>query len=365
MDSFGLIFRFTTFGESHGKAIGCIVDGVPAGVKIDLDFIQRELDRRRPGKSNLETARKESDKVEILSGVFEGVSTGTPIAMVIYNSNQKSKDYENVKSIFRPGHADFTYWHKYGVRDYRGGGRSSARETASRVAAGAIAKLILRELGISVEAGVFSVAGIEAKEIDFEYAKRSPLNALDKEVEPLQKEAILAAKKDGDSVGGVVLTRVKNAPVGLGEPIYYKLDAVLAEAMMSINAAKAVEIGNGVESTKIRGSKNNDQISPDGFLSNNSGGILGGISNGEEIVIKTHFKPTPSIFKEQNSININYEAVKYKLQGRHDPCVAIRGAIVTEAMAAAVVADMLLLNMTSKIDYLRRVYKEERNGKKE
>jgi len=360
MDSFGYLFRFTTFGESHGKAIGAVVDGVPAGLKIDLDFIQSELDRRKPGKSKLETARKEDDKVEILSGVFEGVSTGTPIAMVIFNSNQKSKDYESVKDIFRPSHADFTYWHKYGIRDYRGGGRSSARETASRVAVGAIAKLILRELGIEVESGIYSIAGIEAKEIDFDYARKSELNALDKEVEKLQKEAILDAKKDGDSVGGVVLTRVKNTPVGLGEPIYYKLDAILAEAMMSINASKAVEIGNGVESTKIRGSKNNDPISPDGFLSNNSGGILGGISNGDEIIIKTHFKPTPSIFIEQDSININAEAVKYKLQGRHDPCVAIRGSIVTEAMASIVIADMLLLNMGSKMDYLKRVYKESK-----
>jgi len=356
MDSFGQLFRFTTFGESHGKAIGCVVDGVPAGLKIDLDFIQAELSRRRPGKSNLETARKEADEVEILSGVFEGVSTGTPIAMVIFNSNQKSRDYDNVKNIFRPAHADFTYWYKYGIRDYRGGGRSSARETASRVAAGALAKLILKELGIKVEAGLYAVADIKTQEYDFEYAKSSKLNAINKSVEPLFEEEILKAKKEHDSVGGSVITKISNAPVGLGEPIYYKLDAILAEAMMSINAVKAVEIGNGIKSTQIRGSQNNDQISPDGFLSNNSGGILGGISNGEDIIIKTHFKPTPSIFIEQNSVDINNNSVKYKLQGRHDPCVAVRGSIVCEAMSAVVIADMLLLNMASKMDNLKRIY---------
>jgi chorismate synthase len=367
MDSFGVLFKFTTFGESHGKAIGCIVDGVPAGLKIDLDFIQAQMDRRRPGKSNLETARKELDKVEILSGVFEGVSTGTPIAMIIFNSDQKSKDYSNIKDLFRPAHADFTYWHKYGIRDYRGGGRSSARETASRVAAGAIAKLILKELGIGVDSGIFAIDKIEAKTLDFEYAKVSKLNALDKEVELLQEKVILEAKKEHDSVGGVVLTKISNPPIGLGEPIYYKLDAILAEAMMSINAVKAVEIGNGIQSSKLRGSQNNDQISPDGFLSNNSGGILGGISNGDDIIIKSYFKPTPSIFIEQDTIDINNNSVKYKLQGRHDPCVAIRGAVVCEAMAAIVIADMLLLNMGSKMDYLKKIYgmKEKSDGKEE
>ena len=358
MNSFGHRFRFTTFGESHGKAIGCIVDGVPAGLDIDIDFIQSELDRRRPGQNTLVTGRKEADRVEILSGVFEGKSTGTPIAMVIFNGDQKSRDYDNVKDIFRPGHADFTYWNKYGIRDYRGGGRSSARETASRVAAGAIAKLMLKEIGIKVEAGIFEIDSIrgEKSRFDFEYARQSELNALDSEVEEKQKEAVVRAKEAHDSVGGAVLCRATGVPMGLGEPIYYKLDAVLADAMMSINAAKAVEIGDGIESCRAKGSQNNDGITPDGFLSNHSGGILGGISNGDTIVVKTYFKPTPSIFKEQESINIYGESIKYKLKGRHDPCVAIRGSIVCESMMALVLADMVLLNMGSRMEHLKRVY---------
>ncbi len=356
MNSFGRRLIMTTFGESHGKAIGCVLDGVPAGLKIDTEFIQEELDRRRPGKSEMETGRKEPDRVEILSGTLESISTGTPIAMIIYNTNQKSGDYENVKSLFRPGHADYTYWHKYGLRDYRGGGRSSARETAARVAAGAIAKSILRETGITVEAGIYEIDGIEARETDFEYAKKSVINALDKNIEELQKEAVLKAKKAHDSVGGVVLCRASGVPAGLGEPLYYKLDAILAEAMMGINAAKAVEIGDGVKSSRLKGSENNDQITPDGFMSNHSGGILGGIGNGDEILLKTHFKPTPSIFKEQSSVTDSGEAVRYRLQGRHDPCVAIRGTIVCEAMMALVLADMMLLNMGSRVEHLSKIY---------
>jgi len=356
MNSFGKRLVLTTFGESHGRAIGCILDGVPAGLEIDEEFIQSELDRRKPGKNELTTARKEADRVEILSGVFEGKSTGTPIAMVIFNSDQKSRDYSNIKDIFRPGHADFTYWHKFGIRDYRGGGRSSARETASRVASGAIAKLILKSLGISVEAGVSEIAGIEAKNFDFEYARKSPLYALDKDVEEAQKEAILKAKSEHDSVGGAVVTRAKGVPIGLGEPIYYKLDAILADAMMSINATKAVEIGAGIKSARLRGSQNNDAILPDGFATNSSGGILGGISNGDEIYITTYFKPTPSIFKEQTTIDKDRNVVKFSLKGRHDPCVAIRGVVVCEAMTALVLADMLLLNMGKKMEHLKKIY---------
>jgi len=358
MNSFGLRFRFTTFGESHGKAIGCVVDGVPAGLKIDEDFIQSELNRRRPGQSHLTTARSESDKVEILSGVFEGKSTGTPIAMVIFNKDQKSRDYSNIKDIFRPGHADFTYWHKYGIRDYRGGGRSSARETAARVAAGAIAKLILKEIGVEVKGAIIEVGGIESKSIDFEYAKESIINSGDREVEPKQIEAIESAKKNHDSIGGAVLVKAFNVPIGLGEPIYYKLDSKLADAFMSINAVKAVEIGDGIKSSRSFGSQNNDAITKNGFASNHSGGILGGISNGDEVVAKVWFKPTPSIFKEQTSLNINGEEIKYKLKGRHDPCVAIRAVVICEAMMASVLADMALLNMSSKIDYLRRIYNQ-------
>ncbi|WP_200763142.1 chorismate synthase [Nitrosophilus alvini] len=356
MNSFGKRFVFTTFGESHGKAIGCVIDGVPAGLEIDEEFIQKELDKRKPGQNVFSTARKEADKVEILSGVFEGKSTGTPIAMVIYNKDQKSRDYSNIKDIFRPGHADFTYWYKYGIRDYRGGGRSSARETAARVAAGAVAKLMLKELGIEVEGGVCEIAGIISRKKDFEYAKKSEIFALDPDVEEAQKEAVLEAKNEHDSVGGAVCIRINNAPIGLGEPIYYKLDAVLADAMMSINAAKAVEIGRGIESARIKGSENNDQISKDGFLSNNAGGILGGISNGDTIELKVYFKPTPSIFKPQKTIDIYGKEVICELKGRHDPCVAIRGVAVAEAMAALVIADMLLLNMGRRMDGIRKYY---------
>ncbi len=357
MNTFGKKLTLTTFGESHGKALGCILDGVPAGLLIDETFIQFELDRRKPGKSKLETGRKEDDKFEILSGTFEGLSTGTPIAMVIFNTNQKSKDYENVKDLFRPGHADFTYFHKYGSRDYRGGGRSSARETAARVAGAAIAKLMLKELGISIQSGLCEVDGIKGETQDFEYAKTSKMYALDPNVEAVQVAAILKAKDNHDSVGGVVLTTATGVPVGLGEPLYYKLDAILAEAMMGINAAKAVEIGDGVVSAQLKGSQNNDEITSNGFSSNHSGGMLGGISNGDTIIVKTHFKPTPSIFKEQQTVTTQNAEVKCKLKGRHDPCVAIRGSVVCEAMMALTLADMTLLNMGKKMSHLINIYK--------
>ena len=356
MNSFGMKLKFSTFGESHGKALGCLLDGLPAGLEIDEEYIQSELDRRKPGKSEFETARKEADKVEILSGVFEGKSTGTPIAMIIYNTNQKSKDYTNIKDVFRPGHADFTYFHKYGIRDYRGGGRSSARETAARVAAGAIAKLMLKKLDITVLSGISEVAGIKSENFDYESAKSSIIYALDAQKEEAQKEAILKAKNEHDSVGGVSRVLIKGAPIGLGQPLYYKLDGVLAEAMMGLNAVKAVEIGDGVLSSKVHGSDNNDAIRANGFESNHSGGILGGISNGEDIVLNVYFKPTPSIFKKQHTITTKNEEVDFALKGRHDPCVAIRGTVVCESMAALVIADMLLLNMGSRMDGVIKYY---------
>ncbi len=356
MNSFGERFKFTTFGESHGIALGCIVDGVPAGIKIDEEFIQSEMDRRKPGKTKYETQRKESDTIQILSGVFEGKSTGTPIAMILYNENQKSKDYSNVKDLFRPGHADFTYFHKYGIRDYRGGGRSSARETAARVAAGAIAKLILKELHISVESGICEIGGLKSESLDFDYAKQSEIFALDKNIEQEQKDIIKNALNSHDSVGGVAIVKVTGVPAGLGEPMYHKLDGQIASAMMGLNAVKAVEIGDGVEASKSKGSLNNDQITSSGFTTNHSGGILGGISNGDEIITKIYFKPTPSIFCEQKTVDINNEDKIYNLKGRHDPCVALRGSIVCESMMSAIIVDMLLLNMNSKIDYLKSVY---------
>ena len=357
MNSFGMKLRFSTFGESHGTAIGSVLDGVPAGLRIDESYIQSELDRRKPGKSEFETARKEADKVEILSGVFEGLSTGTPIAMIIYNTNQKSRDYTNIKDVFRPGHADFTYFHKYGLRDYRGGGRSSARETAARVAAGAIAKLMLKELNIEVMSGISEIAGIKSEVFDYNKAKESIIYALDSNKEEEQKEAILKAKNDHDSVGGVSRVLVKGVPIGLGQPLYYKLDGVLADAMMGLNAVKAVEIGDGVLSSRVLGSQNNDEIRSRGFESNHSGGILGGISNGDDIVLNVYFKPTPSIFKEQHTVTTENEEVDFSLKGRHDPCVAIRGTVVCESMAALVIADMLLLNMGSNMKGVLQYYK--------
>ncbi|NCB10492.1 MAG: chorismate synthase [Erysipelotrichia bacterium] len=359
MNSFGHRFRFTTFGESHGKALGCIVDGVPAGIKIDEEFIQNEMNRRKPGSNKYATARKEGDVVEILSGVFEGYTTGTSISMIIFNENQKSSDYSNVKDLFRPGHADFTYFNKYGIRDYRGGGRSSARETAARVAAGAIAKLLLKELNIDVKSGICEIDGIKAENFDFENVSKSEIFALDTNVEQAQKDAILEAKNSHNSVGGVALINVKNVPIGLGEPLYFKLDSQIANAMMGINAVKAVEIGDGILASRVKGYDNNDQIRKNGFKTNHSGGILGGISNGDDINVKVYFKATPSIFIEQETIDINNNEVDCKLKGRHDPCVAVRGSVVAESMMALVLADMVLLNMSSKIENVKKVYTKQ------
>ena len=357
MNSFGLKFRVTTFGESHGKAIGCIIDGVPAGLKIDLDLLQNELNRRKGGKNLYSTQRKEADSAEILSGVFEGISTGAPIALIVANQNTKSSDYENVKDIFRPSHADFTYFHKYGLRDYRGGGRSSARESVARVAAGAFAKMILREFGIVIRSGILGIGGILAKNISFENTLKSEIFSLDAEVENAQKEAIKNARESQNSIGGVALVSAQNVPVGLGEPLYHKLDSAIGAVMMGLNGVKAVEIGSGAESSALLGSENNDAIDAKGFVSNHSGGILGGISNGDEIVVKVHFKPTPSIFRPQKTIDKNGREVELNLKGRHDPCIAIRGSVVAESLLALVLADMLLLNASSKMENLCAIYK--------
>jgi len=357
MNTFGERFRFTTFGESHGKALGCIVDGVPAGIKIDESFIQEEMDRRKPG-GKYATSRKESDTIEILSGVFEGVTTGTSISMVLFNENQKSRDYDNVKDLFRPGHADFTYFAKYSLRDYRGGGRSSARETSARVAAGAIAKLVLKELNIEVQSGICAINGItiEDKDFDFNASSNSEVYSLNKNFDEKFKDEILKAKNSHDSIGGIVAIKASNVPAGLGEPIYHKLDAQLANAMMSINAVKALEIGDGIKSVVLNGSQNNDQLTKNGFKTNHSGGILGGISNGDDINMKVYFKPTPSIFLSQDTTDINNNELKCELKGRHDPCVATRGSVVAESMMALVLVDMLLLNLSSQISNIKKVY---------
>lgn len=356
MNSFGRRLIMTTFGESHGKAIGCILDGVPAGLVIDETYIQAQLDRRRPGRNEFDTARKEGDKVEILSGVFEGRATGTPIAMVIYNTDQKSGDYDNVKNLFRPGHADFTYFHKYGFRDYRGGGRSSARETAARVAAGAVAKLMLQELGISVHSGICQIGDLATTTYNFDHVRQSPIYAIDPACDMRWQEMIKEAKNSHDSIGGVAYVCIKGAPAGLGEPLYYKLDALLADAMMGINGVKGIEIGEGMGAATRHGSTNNDTLSHQGFATNHAGGTLGGISSGQDITLKVAFKPTPSIFISQPTLTTDGQEITASLKGRHDPCIAVRGSVVAEAMGALVIADMLLLNMGRKMDDLKKVY---------
>ena len=361
MNTFGTRLKFTSFGESHGMAIGCVIDGMPAGVKFDEEFLQKELDKRKPGKNAFSTPRKESDRAQILSGVFEGFTTAAPIAIVIFNENAHSKDYENIKDLFRPAHADFTYFHKFGIRDYRGGGRSSARESAARVAAGAVAAMLLKEFEIEVQSGIFSVGAINSKldsaEFDFDFAQKSEIFCLDPKLEEEFKQEILKAKKAKDSVGAGVYTRVKNAFAGLGEVLYDKLDSKLAHALMGINAVKAVEIGSGIKSSQMKGSQNNDLMKDNVFLSNHSGGILGGISNGNLIETKTYFKPTPSIFLAQQTQNIAGENVLCELKGRHDPCVGVRGSVVATAMVRLVIADSLLLNASSKLEYLKKIYK--------
>ena len=458
MNIFGRKLTLTTFGESHTAAIGGVLDGFPAGVRIDLNFIQSELDKRKPGGSKFATARSEGDRVEILSGVFDGLSTGTPIGFIIRNENQKSGDYENLRELFRPGHADYAYYRKFGIRDHRGGGRSSARETAVRVAGGAIAQILLGEFGISVQSGVASVGEISCGErLDFDLAARSEIFSLGNE--EAMKEEILKAKQGHDSVGASVVTVIRGAPAGLGEGLYYKFDAAIAAAMMGINGVKAVEIGEGVNASKMRGSQNNDSMSAAyahvssadsahgvnfsrgdnstlddadeqsnlnggkfgefksdasensksdspanlnrfskvadvnfadgsakcsngsgeisketngffgsasdfcsanndkfGFVSNHAGGTLGGMTSGQEIVIKTHFKPTPSIFLSQPTQNVRGQDVICELRGRHDPCIGVRGSVVATAMARLVTADMMLLNLSANLANLKKIY---------
>lgn len=347
-NSFGEIFRFTTFGESHGAAIGVIVDGTPAGVPLNLEMIQHELDRRRPGQSKLTTQRKESDSAEILSGVFEGVTTGTPIAIIIRNQDQRSQDYSAIKDIFRPGHADSGYFQKYGVRDYRGGGRSSGRETAARVAAGAVAKQILKHFNISVLTYVTRVGKIAAEQFLPDTIEDNPVRCADPNAATAMAEEIRAALSERDSVGGIVECRIEGVMPGLGEPAFDKLDAELAKAALSIGGVKAIEFGRGFEVASMRGSQNNDQFDH-GYVSNNAGGILGGISNGEPIIFRIAVKPTPSIAQPQKCSGKNGESTQCVINGRHDPCLCPRIAVVLEAMAATVVADMILRNRAAKI----------------
>lgn len=355
MNTFGNKLKLSTFGESHGVAIGGVVDGLPSGVRFDIDFIQNELDKRRPG-GKYATSRKESDQIEILSGIYDGFTTGCPVGFIIANTSQHSKDYDNIKDLFRPGHADYTYFAKFGIRDHRGGGRSSARESACRVAGGAFAALLLAEFGISVQSCVTQIGDIKAKEIDFDFANSSEIFWADQSNQDSAKELILNTKNANDSLGATVLTIIKGAPAGLGEVLYNKLDAALASAMMGINGVKGVEIGDGINVATMLGSQNNDFMDKNGFKSNHCGGILGGISNGNDIVIKSYFKPTPSIFKAQPTINLDGNEVICELRGRHDPCIGVRGSVVATAMARLVIADMLLLNASANLNNLKRIY---------
>jgi chorismate synthase len=356
-NTFGQAFRITTFGESHGAAIGVIVDGCPAGVRVDDVFIQQELDRRRPGQSKIVTQRDEADRVKILSGVFEGISTGHPIAMVIENEDQRSKDYSHIADKFRPSHADFTYHAKYGTRDYRGGGRSSARETAARVAAGALAKLWLTTEGVSVNAYVSQVGEITTEksynQLDFNEIETTPVRCPDLETAEKMIALIQEVRKAGDTIGGVVMAVVQGCPVGLGEPAFDKLHADLGKAMLSINAAKGFEYGSGFAGITLRGSQHNDAFYTEGgrvrTKTNHSGGIQGGISNGEDIYFRVAFKPVATIISAQESVNTAGDSVEVTGRGRHDPCVLPRAVPIVEAMAALVVADHLLRLRLAKV----------------
>ncbi|MCX8726603.1 chorismate synthase [Gilliamella sp. B2969] len=342
-NSIGKLFKVTTFGESHGIALGCVVDGVPPGLALTESDMQHDLDRRRPGSSRYTTQRREADQVKILSGVFDGVTTGTSIGLMIENTDQRSQDYSKIKDIFRPSHADYTYQKKYGTRDYRGGGRSSARETAMRVAAGAIAKKYLNEkLGITIRGYLAQMGDIECQLRDWQQVEQNSFFCADESKLEQLDELLRKLKKEGDSIGAKVTVVAENVPVGLGEPVFDKLDAELAHALMSINAVKGVEIGDGFAVITKRGSENRDEISPEGFLSNHAGGILGGISSGQTILANIALKPTPSIEIAGRSINVQGEAVEVSTHGRHDPCVGIRAVPIAEAMVAIVLMDHYL-----------------------
>ncbi len=355
-NSYGKIFRITTFGESHGPAIGVIIDGCPAGLSIDEGFIQSELSRRKPGQSRITTQRKEDDTCRILSGVFEGVSTGMPIAIVIENQDQRSKDYSHIAETFRPSHADFTYQEKYGLRDYRGGGRSSARETAARVAAGAIARLLLRTVGINIQAYVSQVGDVKAMpltELDLSKTDDNIVRCPDPAAAEKMIELIDHVRLDRDTIGGIVTCVIDDVPVGLGEPVFDKLHAELGKAMLSINAVKGFEYGSGFQGIAMRGSQHNDAFYNDGdkvrTRTNHSGGIQGGISNGEQIYFNVAFKPVATIMQDQESVDRQGHAVTVSGKGRHDPCVVPRAVPIVESMAALVLADFLLQSRASRV----------------
>lgn len=361
-NTFGSVFRVTTFGESHGEALGAVIDGCPAGLKIDVQKIQEALDRRKPGgavngmRSPAVTTRREEDKVEILSGVFEGTAQGTPIALLIRNTGQRSRDYANLVNAFRPGHADFTYDAKYGTRDYRGGGRASGRETAARVAAGAVAAMILQEAGICVRAYTLKAAGIRCSKVDLACVEQNAMRAPDNEAAELMLKKIAALAEEGDSCGGIVECRAIGVPAGLGEPVFDKLDAELSKAVLSIGAVRGIEFGVGFAAADMRGSEVNDAMRAEGgramFETNNSGGVLGGISTGNESVFRAAVKPVPSIYKKQRTVEKvcrKYADTEIVIEGRHDVCLCPRIVPVVEAMTNIVLADMLLRNRTARL----------------
>lgn len=356
-NTFGNIFTLTTFGESHGEGVGGVIDGMPAGIAVDIGFIQNELNRRKPGQSKLTTSRAEGDKVEVLSGVFEGRTTGCPIGFLVRNTNQHSHDYENVRNVFRPSHADFTYTSKYGLRDHRGGGRSSARETISRVVGGAFAKLALRQLSIDITAYTSQVGTIaierDYRQFDFSEIEKNPVRCPDPQAAKRMEELILSVKADGDTIGGVITCVIKGCPVGLGEPAFGKLHAALGSAMLSINAVKGFEYGEGFEGVSQRGSEQNDIFFNDnGTIStrtNHSGGIQGGISNGQDIYFRVAFKPVATLLREQPTVDKNGVETSLEVKGRHDPCVLPRAVPVVEAMAAMTILDYYLINNTITI----------------
>jgi chorismate synthase len=351
MNTFGQLFRLTTFGESHGEAIGGVIDGMPAGIDIDLEFIQQELNRRRPGQSKITTSRQEADKVELLSGVFEGKSTGCPIGFIVRNTNQHSQDYENMRCLFRPSHADYTYYNKYGIRDHRGGGRSSARITISRCVGGALAKLVLRQMGITVQAYTSQVGNIalehDYKHYDLSLTETNAVRCPDLEKAHEMEELITQVKAEGDTVGGVITCVIKGCPAGIGEPEFGKLHAALGAAMLSINAVKGFEYGEGFNGVTARGSEQNDVFqSENGQITtktNHSGGIQGGISNGQDIYCRIAFKPVATILTEQETVDLEGNATTFRAQGRHDPCVLPRAVPIVEAMGAMTILDYILL----------------------
>ena len=351
-NTFGNIFKLTTFGESHGPAIGGVIDGCPSGLIIDLNAIEKEMQRRKPGQSSIVTQRKEEDSVTFYSGIFEGKTTGTPIGFLIHNKDQKSKDYTHIKETYRPSHADYVYDKKYGNRDYRGGGRSSARETACRVVGGAIAKQILSK--IEIKAFVSSVGEIKIdsdySNLDFSQIEKNPVRCADPKVANQMEDLIKRIRKEGDTIGGVVTCIIKNTPIGLGEPVFDKLHANLGKAMLSINAVKGFEYGSGFDGTKLKGSEHNDSFGSDGKTkSNHSGGVQGGISNGMDIYFNVAFKPVATIMKKQQTIDSENNVVEMKGKGRHDPCVVPRAVPIVEAMAALVLVDSFLINKTIKL----------------